>query len=600
MAASTAFRTAWLQEILGAYQDEVANVFLLHGNIHDYVEHPEADEMVVNYLGTILSRIFTVAVYSVDKGITFAGPAPVAKEAKERFETVLGLNQQQAPADPFAAAAASSAPQGERPLPTAMNEALPLLSRFLREAQRDRQRDGTEYGKRALVLLERMDLITPPADKGTMPEGARGILSMLHRAGTDSELAVTGNMLVMLAPSLEEVHPDLRLASSGALAVEIEAPTFEQRLAYCERIIERRGLTCEISLAALAAQTAGLQRRHIETLALRAEGNDKVLTRDLIKAGKKQLYSQEYADVLEIMEPDVTFEMVGGHDLAKEWFRNWIVKPIQDDSLQEYMPLGALLAGPAGTGKTFLARALANETGLNCVLFRAAKLKGPYVGESERRLEKALKGVNALAPCIVFLDEVDQGFRRLTGGGGDGGSAVEGNIFGRMLEFISDDSHRGRIIFIGATNRPDLIDPAFKREGRLGDAKIPLLPPDGDEERVAVLRAACTTRKLEVSDETLLRVAKLTENRTQAELNANILGLTVEEAFLDVVTSSRASTQEVEYWTKLALAEATDIRLVPPRWRDRAGIPIKAADVPDSLKQPVPYARGSGDRDVDL
>lgn len=602
-----AFRTAWLQEILSAYQDEVANVFLVHGNIHDYVEHPEADEPVVNYLATILSRIFTVAIYSIDKGITFGGDAVTQTEAKQRFETVTGLNRQTAPVDPYAAAIPAS--QGERPLPSSLNEAVPLLGSFLRDAARDRTRQD-EYGKRALVILERMDLIAPPADKGTMPEGARGILSMLHRAGTDSELGVTGNMLIMLSPSLEEVHPDLRLASSGALAVEITPPDFTQRLAYCQRVVERRELQVEITLSALAAQTAGLQYRHIETLALRAEGNGKQLTRDMIKAGKAQLYSQEYADVLEIMEPDVTFDMVGGHELAKEWFQNWIVKPIQSDRLQKYMPLGALLMGPAGTGKTFLARALANATGLNCVLFRSAKLKGPYVGESERRLEKALRGVEALAPCIVFLDEVDQGFRRLTGGGGDGGSAVEGNIFGRMLEFVSDTSHRGRIIFIGATNRPDLIDPAFKREGRLGDAKIPLLPPDSDEERVAVLQAACRRYSLDATSKTLVKVAALCENRTQAELDgltlraqgtAEIMEVGIDEAFLEVVRWSRASTQEVEYWTKLALAEATDARLVPQRWRDRAGVAIQATDVPQSLKSPAaPYSRGSGDRDIDL
>lgn len=606
----------WFRQALDAYSNEVANVIILHGDIHDYVEHPEADEPLRSYIGAVLSPVFTIARYSPDEGITFAGAPEVARNARNRFETVVGLNAAPSgPEDPISAALRAQSgggaqDDGERSLPSGSAEALPLLAKFLRLCERDKSRKD-EYGKRGLLIIDRLDLICPPADKGTLPEPARAVLSLLHRIGTDPDILRNGSMVIMLTPTLEEVHPDLRAASTGALAIEIPPPTYAQRLTYCSRMVENRELQVEIPIQSLAAQTAGLSRRHIETLGLRAEANDKSLTRAMIKAGKQQLFSQEYSDVLEIMEPDVDFDDVGGHELAKEWFRQWIVAPMTDESLREFVPLGATLMGPAGTGKTYLVRALAKATGLNCVLFRQGKLKGPYVGESERRLEKALKGLDALAPCLVFIDELDQGFRRLTGGSGSGGDAVEGNIFGRMLEYISLEEHRGQIVFIGATNRPDLIDPALKREGRLGDAKIPLLPPDSAEERAQVLAAQCRAFGLtEATPEILLEIGKLTDKRTQAELKglvlkakglARILKMEVGQALREAVRRTRSSTAEVDYWTKLALAEANDIALVPERWRDRAALPITATDVPESLREAAgPYRRGSGDRDLGL
>lgn len=626
----TSPRPEWEERILSPFRDGASNVFLVHGNVYDYAQHNEADKFVREYLTEGLAKSFSVVRYSVDEGITFGGPdLSVAAQVKKRFERVVGLA---APDEPTAAPIGASAKEnaisrasGALPGPSqqgaavssmalGVGDALPLLATFLRRCTRQQNPDGSfkkdESGKLALVIIDRMDLICPPSDKGIMPEAARKALGLLARLGTDPEVNANRGLLIMLSPSLEEVHPDLRVASTGIVGIEIPPPTYEERLSYIERLVASRDITLEVPLSELAGQTAGLDRRNIETLAVRAEGNNGVLTREMIKAGKKDLFKQEYSEVLEILEPDVDFSDVGGHELAKQYLLDWIVNPFRDEELRPWMPIGITFMGPAGTGKTFLVRALAKASGMNCVLFRQGKLKGPYVGESERRLEKALKGLVALAPAIVFIDELDQGFKRLTGGSGGGGDAVEGNIFGRMLEFVSDTTHRGSLVFIGATNQPQLIDPAFKRPGRLGDAKIPLLPPDSDTEREKVIRAAMTRYSYsEVDDETMARVASMTSGRTQAELDAiviqaqgfqRILKRDPGAALLEVVRRTRASTAQVEYWTKLALAEATDIELVPESRREQAGVELTPSDVPESLRAPTEYRRGRRDDGLEI
>lgn len=588
MAANTP-KPAWLETLLDDYRNEVANTFVVYGNVYDYAEHPERTLPVREYLGTMLAALFTVAQYAPDEGITFAGPPPVAAEARRRFEQVLGLGQQQAP-DPFLGAGAAGTDGAPVALPGAAAQALPLCVEFMRAADKD---DGS--GKLAAVLVDRLDLICPPADKGMLPDGKAALLALLHRVGTEAGLTQRGALTIMLAPTLEEVHPDLRLASSGIRAIEIPPPDYARRAAFAERILAAKGLASELPIGELAAQTAGLGYRHIEDLALRAEAGGGTITRALVKARKAEMIASEYAEVLEILEPDVTMADVGGHAEVKAYLRDYVVAPMQAAELRAYAPMGLGFWGPPGTGKTYLARALATETGVNCVLLRGDKIKGGIVGESERRIAKALTGIRALAPCLVFMDELDQQSGRRSTGGGDGGSAVEGNQFGRLLEFFGDTAHRGEIMLVAASNRPDLVDDAFKRAGRI-DVICPLLPPADAGERDDVLRAIMVRHGVQVGasgpafNAACTRVAETTDDWTPAELEAlvvrakaiaRIKGTAIDEALTEARRRMKSAVSaENRYQARLALAECNDLELVPAKYRQYVGEAVPADEVP--------------------
>ncbi|HVC82770.1 MAG TPA: AAA family ATPase, partial [Chloroflexota bacterium] len=131
------------------------------------------------------------------------------------------------------------------------------------------------------------------------------------------------------------------------------------------------------------------------------------------------------------------------------------------------------------TGKSAVAEALAHEAGINFVFLRMGKILGSYVGSSERNLEKALRAIESLAPCGVFVDEIDQAMPGRSSGGDSG---VGGRIFGRLLDFMAQPTHRGRVFWLAASNRVDKLDAALRRPGRF-DKKIPFLVPDAEERR---------------------------------------------------------------------------------------------------------------------
>lgn len=616
-------RPAWFSEMWSDYQAGMANVFVLHGHVHDYIDHPDANLTLREYLEQLMGTRFALATFSPDEGILFPGDELESKASAAWLDKVLGRDSQSAEAPGTFNAAALLAAQAQtsgsgfgggstgEPLPSDAPRALALLIDYLKQAN-DRAegvpiaetRTGRFLAKRAAVLVERLDLIMPPAEKDRLGGGDRALLSLLHRSGTSPAINRQRNLMVLLAPSLEEIHPDLRLAASGIRTIEVPPPDYEQRLAFCTRAVAevknedgevtREAIELEdLQLTDLATQTAGLNRRHIEDLVLRAVQTDGVITREMVKARKREQISAEYAEVLEILEPDVTFDMVGGHDAVKEYLREWVIDPMRDpdpEGLND-VPMGILFAGPSGTGKTYLARALANESGYNCVSMAPDNIRGSYVGESEKKLRKAIQGVEAMAPVILFIDEIDQKLRRTSGGGG-GGDSVEGNIFGKMLEFLSDTRHRGSILLVAATNEPQSIDPALQRPGRI-DNKIPLLPPDTAEERADALGALARRHGLVGATEgTLLDVGGKTDSWTQAELEALVVKsrayvrrkkLPAAEAFAAVLERMRPSTAGIRRHIELAVRCCDDASLVPARWRSLVG----TAPAPQPVATPV-------------
>jgi len=597
MAVATE-RPTWFQAILDDYRAAVSNSFLVHGNVFDYVEHPEESITPTPYLSQVLSTRFLVVTYSPDEGIVF--PSTAADESKRNeavFREVTGFGQGES-------TQIYGDEGGEEPLPSEPESALPLIITFLRRA--DPEGFTSLYGRRGAAIVERMDLITPPGDKATTPPGRLALLSLLHRVGHDDRIAELTNLLIMFAPLLEEVHSDLRAASSGIRSIEIAAPDYPQRLAFCQRTIQEKELTLDgITAIELAAQTAGLFRRHIEDICLRAVRDGGTITRELIQERKAEAIQTEYSGLIEIVDPKFGFDAVGGHELAIDFLKRRVVRTMTDPALVDKVPMGLLFTGPSGTGKTFVADALSNEIGFNSVRGNIDALRGGIVGETGQRAAKFFAGLRALAPCVVFIDEIEQAFRRGTGGpDSGGGGAAENSLFASMLTFFGDPSNRGRILAIGATNRPDGLDPAVKRPGRF-DITIPFLVPPTAEDRAEVM--VRVSRRLgygEISNEQFVGIARETDDWTQAELEGLVReastlveldGLTLAEALTEARADMVSATADVRYWTDLALKSCNKRSLVPERYRAQMGggvAEIGARERDSETNQPQPVRRG--------
>ncbi len=444
---------AWAVEVMEKYRPGVAHAFVLYFNVYDYAT-PGAT--VLTYLEQMLAARQVVVTYSRDRGITFP-----LDTMRERFLQLMGLANEQQQSDPALSAlqALGMAPGSTSgvDLPRSPGDAIPLLDRLLRM--------GTPEERVAAVIIEAGETIVPDADVALMGPTDRDALVAISRWGRDPEIAASGNLVFLLTSSLSAVNSAIRAASSKWEAIKVPLPGPEGRLAFIEWYVAQRPDAFEwsggLNPQALANVTAGLSLVHLEDILLRAEAEG-VLRPEMVRERKEAIIRSEYGDVLEVMEPRFGFADIGGFQHVKDFFSRSVIRPIREGRLGR-VPMGVLMTGPAGTGKSIMAEAVAKEAGINAVRLRiGGQIASKWQGEGERNLEKALAAIEGLAPTIVFVDEIDQALAR---GENVGGSQQDRRIFQRLLEFMSDTSHRGKIIFLAATNRPDLMDAALRRPG---------------------------------------------------------------------------------------------------------------------------------------
>uniref|UniRef100_A0A8C8D2Y6 AAA+ ATPase domain-containing protein n=1 Tax=Oncorhynchus tshawytscha TaxID=74940 RepID=A0A8C8D2Y6_ONCTS len=182
--------------------------------------------------------------------------------------------------------------------------------------------------------------------------------------------------------------------------------------------------------------------------------------------------------------PDVTWEDVGAlHDIREELTMAILApvrSPEQFKALGLSAPAGVLLAGPPGCGKTLLAKAVANESGLNFISVKGPELLNMYVGESERAVRQVFQRGRNSAPCVIFFDEIDALCPRRSGH--ESGASVR--VVNQLLTEMDGLETRRQVFIMAATNRPDIIDPAVLRPGRLDKTLYVGLPPPSDRHAI--------------------------------------------------------------------------------------------------------------------
>lgn len=197
--------------------------------------------------------------------------------------------------------------------------------------------------------------------------------------------------------------------------------------------------------------------------------------------------------------PDVRWDDVGGQEEAKRAILDTVQLPLQQPHLFASglrQRSGVLLHGPPGTGKTLLAKAVCTECRLAFLSVKGPELISPYVGESERQLREIFSAAREAAPCVIFFDEVDA-LAPSRGATGDAGGVMD-RIVSQLMAELDGVQTDASLFVIGATNRPDLLDPALLRPGRF-DRLVYVGVPDGPEQQGAVLRAL--TRKFALGED---------------------------------------------------------------------------------------------------
>ncbi len=185
----------------------------------------------------------------------------------------------------------------------------------------------------------------------------------------------------------------------------------------------------------------------------------------------------ESVEIIEKKVPDVTYDDVGGLKQEISKIREMIELPLRHPEIFDRLgidpPRGVLLHGAPGTGKTLLAKAVANESGSNFVPINGPEVMSKYVGEAEKKIRDIFKEAEENAPTIIFIDEIDAIAPKREEVTGE----VERRVVAQILALMDGLKERGKVIVIGATNRPDALDQALRRPGRF-DREIELRVPD--------------------------------------------------------------------------------------------------------------------------
>src|SRR5258707_14023995 len=196
---------------------------------------------------------------------------------------------------------------------------------------------------------------------------------------------------------------------------------------------------------------------------------------------KKELIEAESGGLLEFVQSRYDLSTVAGHELAKKKLRDTAsaLRAGRTDTL----PMGYVICGPVGTGKTFLITCFAGEVGIPAVMLK--NFRSMWQGQTEGNLERVLNLLKAMSPIVVIVDEADAqlGDRDNSGDGG-----VGNRVFAQIAAFMGNTEMRGRVIWFLLTCRPDLLPVDLKRQGR-AEEHLALFYPDTDEERLALLRA---------------------------------------------------------------------------------------------------------------
>ncbi|MFB6069545.1 MAG: CDC48 family AAA ATPase [Halanaeroarchaeum sp.] len=377
--------------------------------------------------------------------------------------------------------------------------------------------DRAEATAPAIVFIDEIDSIAPKREEVTGEVERRVVAQLL--ALMDG-LEARGEVVVVAATNrVNAIDPALRRGGRFDREIEIGVPDRHGRLEILQ--IHTRGmpLAGDMDLEDLADRTYGFVGADLESLAKEAAMSalrrirpsmdldadvippdvlDRIeVTRDDFESAMGDVEPSAMREVF-VDVPDVTYDDVGGlEDVKRELVRaiEWPLRyPRSFEHLHAEPPRGVLLYGPPGTGKTLLAKAVANESQVNFISVKGPELLDKYVGESERAVREVFSRARQAAPAIVFFDEIDA---LVPQRGQSFDSHVTERVVSQLLSELDGIESLANVIVIGATNRPDILDPAVLRSGRL--EKRIFVPPPDETARRAIF--AVHTRGMPLADD---------------------------------------------------------------------------------------------------
>jgi ATPase family associated with various cellular activities (AAA) len=539
----------WALDAIQLYESNAASQFIVYGNVSDQMVVPSPAAHLGGLsdflLQVLLSRFDVVLSYDIGNGIR-------VEKGGEIFSRWPQLQQ-----DPN--------------LPKAPRSAIETLTHYFRYtanlARLNRER--VQVG----CIIKSANLLAP-ALLGGFDYDLNALASLIRDWSSETLLAGHALATFLLTENLNDLHP-LVVNNARAARIKIALPSSEDLAQAFEFL--KPAYSCALQgfsgqLPNVAQQLAGSTLGAIETLLkTREHSRQSLRPNDLVKL-KKQLIENDCNGLIEFIETARTLDDIQGQEKVKAWLRQDIALWQQSDLAA--MPKGYLLCGPVGTGKTFMVECLAGEARVPVVKLK--NFRDKWVGSTEGNLERIFRLLQALGRCYVFVDEADQTIGRRDTSSGDSG--ISGRIYSMLAEEMGSSTSRGKLIWILASSRPDLIEVDLKRPGRI-DVKIPLFPTTTARESFSLIRMLCQKRGVSIQDSDFATVEPLIPillTPGAAETLAvkiyrlvRTSGLSPLDALRSCLTDYQnpVPLETLEFQIRLAVSEASDLEFVPADFR---------------------------------
>ncbi len=546
----------WARQLSEKYYSRTIAFFVIHGNVRDLVSVTRGSATEFLPLARFLNQALfgqrdLVLTYDRGGGLTF-GNADMQSDfsrALAGYDSFHGTNYAQG-------------------LPRNPDGVLNLLDNYLRLRISD--------GKKIALIIDYAETIAPAGDVSGMPAEDRNSLVILKRWANNPTFLRADVTICLIAENEIELNQGI-VQHPGVASIAIPMPDEAERQAFIKDQLASTPLPAgsDVNDATLAKLGAGLKRVQLQNLISHAVQNRQPLTQKFLSQRKKELIEAESGGLLEFVQSRFDLSMVAGNDAAKAKLQN-AAAAIRAGKT-DVLPMGYVVCGPVGTGKTFLTTCFAGEVGIPAVTLK--NFRSMWQGVTEGNLERVLHLLKAMSPIAVIVDEADA---QLGNRASSGDSGVSNRVFAQIAQFMGNTELRGKVIWFLLTCRPDLLPVDLKRQGR-AEEHIALFYPDSNEERLALLRAmqkktGTQVRSPEVEEFFLERAGSLSGADIEAVLMRARMKSALENesgvdwddlksALDDFIPPSYPT--EIELQVLVAVLECTSKSLLPTKYRDK-------------------------------
>jgi ATP-dependent 26S proteasome regulatory subunit len=446
---------AWAAELSERYFSGSTSLFVVHGNVHDLVPLSADGSSYGGLADFLAEQVFgrwdLVLYYDLARGLrVFAG-----RDGARLKEMVVRGNEK---VGDLAAARKDSA------------TAFALLDRFVQNNIM-----AGEESLSAAILVDHASFLLPSGEPGRLsPAASQQVVTLLNWAASPHVKRL--NMAILLMDESAAALSERITSNPYVSGIEVPMPDEAARASFLHFALEGRDiqLASDYSESELTRLTAGISCVDMNVLVQSAFESGHRLDGARMRGLKKELIERQCRGLLEFMEPKWNTSVLVGHAPVKQRLREDAQLLQRGDT--ETLPMGYLVCGPVGTGKTFLAQCMAGEMGAPCVILKNFRSK--YVGETEKNLERVLGVLRAMGPVVVVIDEADAALGNREQ---EGDSGTSSRVFSLIAAQMGDTRFRGKILWMLLTCRPDLLPIDLKRQGR-AEVHIPLFYPSQVEE----------------------------------------------------------------------------------------------------------------------